>query len=1249
MSKIQTFFFLIFAAASLFLFTNIHAEVVIEPYGAAISLGEDDENAELVFNILNTGNQDINYQIGIDIRDIGEDEFGLIGQNVPRIEDRHCRTNVGPVAQRFIERIPRHDSTLEPYSVERDDDDQEFRNHRLNNRGENPSRDEPNEIRILLIKSSADRGYGWGDSDAWLEVFQNQDEEIDRADIENIGDIDLDNYDMICTGEDQSAQFFNSFMNNREIFEEFVDGGGLFSFFAGGNTIVEFDLFTNEGDIHVSGIGNQWQVQVNDIFVNDDGDGLIEGIEEDFTFLTPFEFYRDDQNHENRRRVTMINTGGSLTRVAVPQDDMPEDGTWYYRPIDQQPNMSTHADWPFGRGWVLFTGTTGTFIYERYQWASMMECTNLLLWAEGRRTPKWISIEEDEGIIQPDEDVDVIVALNTLDLEPATYYAVLEIEHDSPGQSMLEIPVLMSFGVPVFNIEGEITNAGNEQPIENAMLNTDPFGFKRNSDGEGMWSINNLPLGEYQFTFAATDFLPTSRELAVDEPDDVQLDVALLHSQCNPDQEEISAELDPDQSIETGLTISNDGNGPLTYTTDRRLLGDANAEPWELRVDYPAGVIAEDSRIQGAVYIDDLFYVSGANNREPLIYVLNRDQEVVNQYAQLGEGRYGYKDLAWDGELIWGSGERVIYGFTLDGEQVTTFDSGISPCNNLAWDADREILWGSGTTTDIIGYDRDGNVVGEVARGEYRVYGLAYWPDDPDGYQLYVFHKINEVGDLMIAKLNIDNGDAMDVVSLEHEAGGVAQGCFITNQYDIYSWVFMGVANSGAEDRIDIWQIDARKDWMAIDPTEGVIEGGEEQEFIVTLDATGLPEAPFEGEIVFIHDGVGGETHIPITLQVGDGQGGGPEEMVLELANGWNMVSAYVQPDPDDIIEIMVDLVEAGTLIMVKNGTGQFYNPQFNFNNIPGWRVNEGYMMKMDGADELILAGEAVPWNEPIALDGGWQMISYYPRQGVDAVLALSGIVDVLIMAKDGQGRFYNPQFNFSNMGDMIPGQGYLLKMDEAAELVYTVEEELVNRTLPYLQADILPIHNNTGENMSLLLYSDISEGEVGVYANGVLVGSGVIQDGICGIAVWGDDPTTPEVDGAIVGDVLKISIHDGIELQTAKLENIQGENKYLTNGFYVGNVLNNSTLPLEFGIVDAYPNPFNSSTNITYNLPNAADVEIALYDLAGRQIVQLLLNNKHTGQHTITIDGSSLSSGVYLMQLQANGEASKRKLTLIK
>jgi hypothetical protein len=866
---------------------------------------------------------------------------------------------------------------------------------------------------------------------------------------------------------------------------------------------------------------------------------------------------------------------------------------------------------------------------------------------------RMLAFDPNEGEIQGQGVVELDAIILGEGIEAGIYNYLVEISFFDPDNEedepiLITMSVVVSIDSPTADLVGIVSSSRDDQVIPDAKVELyDSYEIIRITDEEGRYEIDALPAGAYTFTISAEDFLTETVEFNIDGEGEIELNFELAQAEFVLEPEEIAAELEPGEEFQTMIGASNTGNGPLTFMSERRLIGDANADPWNLRIDVPAGMITDDARVHGAVFIEDNFYASGANAGEPAIYVINREQELVSQYPQLGEARYGYKDLATDGEVIWGSGERNIYGFTPDGEEVTSFDCGISPCNNLAWDSDREILWASGTTTDIAGFDQDGNQVAEIDRLEYRIYGLAYWPDDPDGYQLYIYHKINEVGNLMIAKIDLENNQAIDVEILEPEGGGSAQGCFITNQYDIYSWVFMGMANSGAEDRIDIWQLDARKDWMAIQPVEGVIAGGEEQELTVTLDATGLPQALFEGEILFTHDGVGGETTLPISLQVG--AGGGPEIFVIELANGWNMVSAYVQPDPEDVIGIMEDLVEAETLIMVKNGSGQFYNPQFGFNNIPGWQADEGYMIKMDGADELTLTGESLPWDTIIPLEAGWQMISFYPREGIDAIAALSGIVDALLMAKDGSGRFYSPAFGFSNMGDMVPGQGYLLKMDEDAELVYTVEEELASQSSHYLQTSLLPDHPNTGENMSMLILTDISEGEIGIFSGGNLIGSGVIRNGKCGIAVWGDDSTTPDIDGALNGTPLEILLQDGNGLHPVKSDVLSGDNRYLANGFQVVRITDITASPEQFGIVDVYPNPFNSSTSLTYNLPEAARIEVSLYDLAGRQVADIVSRNAKAGQHTITVDGAGLSSGVYVVKLCSYSGISKRKLTLVK
>ncbi|MBT3231900.1 MAG: T9SS type A sorting domain-containing protein [Calditrichaeota bacterium] len=869
---------------------------------------------------------------------------------------------------------------------------------------------------------------------------------------------------------------------------------------------------------------------------------------------------------------------------------------------------------------------------------------------DGVAEMRLVNLEPRDGEIAGDDEVVIAVSVTPEGNEAGFYniFIEIELEYADGNVEIVEIASIVSIDEPVAEVTVFVADAATDESVMDVTTDLYQYAMTRFTDEDGLCYFENLPPSDYDFLFTAPDYLPLEANLEIDGEGEVQLNVELLHSQCNPDIEAIVEELPAEESMMVEFNITNDGNGPLSYTTDRRLLGDANAEPWEHRVGVPAGVVVEDARVHGAVFINDHFYASGANDGEAAIYVLNSELELVEQYAQLGESRYGYKDLATDGETIWGSGERIVFEFTPDGEEVSSFDCGISPCNNLAWDSDRDILWCSGTTTNIVGFDRDGNQVGEVDRQNLRVYGLAYWPDDPDGYQLYVYHKVREVGNLMVAKYDIENNQVMEVANLQHEIGGVAQGCFITNQYDIYSWVFMGVANSGAEDRVDIWQIDARKDWMEINPTEGIIVAGEQEGFEVTLDASGLPEALFEGEIVFSHDGIGGETHVPITLQVGEGQGGGPEELVLELANGWNTVSAYVQPDPDDIVEIMSGLVDAETLIMVKNGNGQFYNPQFGFNNIPGWMVDEGYMIKMDGADELTLIGEPVPWDQAIALDPGWQMISYYPRQGVNAVLALSGIVDVLLMAKDGAGHFYSPAFGFSNMGDMIAGQGYLLKMDEAAELVYTVEEEVVAESTPIQLPRMLPIHPNTGENMSLLVLTDLQDGELGVYANDRFVGSGVIQNGKCGIAVWGDDEMTEVKDGLSEGETFTLKMTDNIPLKVSRV--ISGNGLvYSKDDFTVVELESETQLPSEYFLSVAFPNPFNSVTSLSYGLPESSTINIRVYDDAGRYVTTLIDGDQRAGSYSVTWDARDVPSGIYLVRLEAGSHHAVKKAMLIK
>jgi len=74
------------------------------------------------------------------------------------------------------------------------------------------------------------------------------------------------------------------------------------------------------------------------------------------------------------------------------------------------------------------------------------------------------------------------------------------------------------------------------------------------------------------------------------------------------------------------------------------------------------------------------------------------------------------------------------------------------------------------------------------------------------------------------------------------------------------------------------------------------------------------------------------------------------------------------------------------------------------------------------------------------------------------------------------------------------------------------------------------------------------------------------------------------------------------------------------------------------YQLVKAYPNPFNPTTAISYQLSAFSHVNLSVYDVSGREVASLVDGYRNAGVHEVTFDGSGLSSGVYLYQLEVSG-----------
>lgn len=89
--------------------------------------------------------------------------------------------------------------------------------------------------------------------------------------------------------------------------------------------------------------------------------------------------------------------------------------------------------------------------------------------------------------------------------------------------------------------------------------------------------------------------------------------------------------------------------------------------------------------------------------------------------------------------------------------------------------------------------------------------------------------------------------------------------------------------------------------------------------------------------------------------------------------------------------------------------------------------------------------------------------------------------------------------------------------------------------------------------------------------------------------------------------------------------------------------------IPNSFSVAQNYPNPFNPTTTINFAIPTASDVNLAIFDINGRQVGEPVQARLNAGYHAFKYDASSLPAGVYSYRVTAGTYSSIHKMVLIK
>ena len=91
------------------------------------------------------------------------------------------------------------------------------------------------------------------------------------------------------------------------------------------------------------------------------------------------------------------------------------------------------------------------------------------------------------------------------------------------------------------------------------------------------------------------------------------------------------------------------------------------------------------------------------------------------------------------------------------------------------------------------------------------------------------------------------------------------------------------------------------------------------------------------------------------------------------------------------------------------------------------------------------------------------------------------------------------------------------------------------------------------------------------------------------------------------------------------------------------------SEIPGKYNLKQNFPNPFNPSTNISFDIPKSTFVELKMYDISGKEIAALISETLAPGSYSHQLNAGGLPSGVYFYRLTAGDFISTKKMMLLK
>jgi len=157
----------------------------------------------------------------------------------------------------------------------------------------------------------------------------------------------------------------------------------------------------------------------------------------------------------------------------------------------------------------------------------------------------------------------------------------------------------------------------------------------------------------------------------------------------------------------------------------------------------------------------------------------------------------------------------------------------------------------------------------------------------------------------------------------------------------------------------------------------------------------------------------------------------------IDLVSGWSIFSTYLVLENMDVVDALNPIYE--DIVLVKDFQGLAYLAEWGFNGIGDLIYGAGYQIKTSQASTLDVSGVYnAPEEAQITLPIGWSLFGYLRTQPADCIAVFQTInSDEIEIVKNATGAAYLPSWDFNGIGNLNPGEGYLIKMNSSQILEF--------------------------------------------------------------------------------------------------------------------------------------------------------------------------------------------------------------------